>query len=120
MKSISIIGGGLIAYEFKKIHNSNFKLAYYLPSFKFYDNKKIIDFCNKNNIKLTTNIDLLSGSDLIISAGNYYFLKEEFLEENIVINFHGAPLPNYGGSAGPAFALIKKEKKFLLKKNLVN
>ena len=113
MKKISIIGGGLIAYEFiKKIHSSNYKIDYYLPSSKFYDNKNTIDFCKQNNIGLTRYIGKLRNSDLIISAGNYLFLKEDFLTRNFVINFHGAPLPHYGGSAGPAFALIKKEKRF--------
>ena len=114
MKKISLIGGGLIASDFiKKIQASDYNLLYYYPSSKFDNfNKLCISLSEKMKIKITNDINDLNKSDLIISAGNHKLLETDFIQKNIIINFHGAPLPKYGGSVGPSFALINDEKVF--------
>ena len=114
MKKISIIGGGIVASNFiKEIIESDYILYKYFPTSIFsHFNQLAIDTCRDKKIKISSNLKDLSNSDLIISAGNYLLLEKEFLENNHVINFHAAPLPKYGGSAGPSFSLINNEKKY--------
>ena len=114
MKKISIRGGGIVASNFiKEIIESDYILYKYFPTSIFsHFNQLAIDTCRDKKIKISSNLKDLSNSDLIISAGNYLLLEKEFLENNHVINFHAAPLPKYGGSAGPSFSLINNEKKY--------
>ena len=114
MKKISLIGGGLIASNFiKEIVASDYDVQYFYPSSKFDAfNKSCISLCEKMNIKITYNVKDLYESHLIISAGNHKLLEKDLVEKKNVINFHGAPLPKYGGSVGPSFALINNEDSF--------
>tara|TARA_B100001989_G_C24526733_1_gene459116 strand:- start:328 stop:1050 length:723 start_codon:yes stop_codon:yes gene_type:complete len=114
MKKISIIGGGIVASNFiEKISKSKYYIYKYLPTSRFEKFNEIASkSCHDKKVIICSNINDLSDSDLIISSGNHLIIKKEFLEENNVINFHAAPLPKYGGSAGPAFSLINNEQEF--------
>ena len=111
---ISIIGGGPVASEFiKKIYKSHYSIKYYFPTSKFPEfNNLTKSDCSKMDIEIAHHLEELCDSDLILSAGNHKILDKKFIENNFILNFHGAPLPKYGGSAAPAFALINNDKQF--------
>lgn len=52
--------------------------------------------------------------DVILSAGNHFRFTLDYIEKPRVgiINFHAAPLPDYRGSACPAFAILNGERQF--------
>ena len=114
MKKISLIGGGVVSSNFiKEIVDSDYELQYFFPSSKFDDfNKSCITICQEMKINITYEIKDLCESDLIISAGNHKILDEFIIKKKFVMNFHAAPLPKYGGSAGPSFSLINDEEVF--------
>jgi methionyl-tRNA formyltransferase len=60
-------------------------------------------------------LEAVPDCDLIFSAGNnnYIFNAEEIAKaKRGIINFHAAPLPEYAGSAAPAFAILNQESEF--------
>ena len=73
--------------------------------------KKSINLRPRNVIEIHP-INVIKESDIIISAGNHKLINKDFILNNNIINFHAAPLPKYGGSAGPAFALLNNDTKF--------
>ncbi|MBT7250517.1 MAG: hypothetical protein HN877_15055 [Rhodospirillaceae bacterium] len=52
--------------------------------------------------------------DCVVSAGNGHLFTADQLAapNNGVINFHAAPLPDYRGSAAPAFAILEGCENF--------
>ncbi len=52
--------------------------------------------------------------DLIFSAGNTFFFSREYIDlpRLGIVNLHAAPLPDYRGSACPAFAILNGEANF--------
>jgi methionyl-tRNA formyltransferase len=51
---------------------------------------------------------------MIFSAGNGFLFKREYINKPIhgIINFHAAPLPEFRGSATPAFAILNEIPEF--------
>jgi methionyl-tRNA formyltransferase len=59
-------------------------------------------------------LEAVPDCDLIFSAGNHHIFKaaEIAKAKRGIINFHAAPLPEYAGSAAPAFAILNEESQF--------
>jgi hypothetical protein len=59
-------------------------------------------------------LEAVPDCDLIFSAGNHHIFKaaEIAKAKRGIINFHAAPLPEYAGSAVPAFAILNEESQF--------
>jgi methionyl-tRNA formyltransferase len=51
---------------------------------------------------------------IVFSAGNGFLFKREYIDKstNGIINFHAAPLPEFRGSATPAFAILNEKSEF--------
>ena len=57
--------------------------------------------------------------DIVISAGNHHLFEALARPRLGIVNFHGAPLPRFRGSACPAFAILETERQFGVSFHLV-
>lgn len=80
-------------------------------------NPRIARICDASGIRrLTALSDLFAEGqvDVVVSAGNHAIFRDDVLSKprHGVVNFHGAPLPEYRGSACPSFAILHGERDF--------
>lgn len=67
---------------------------------------------NKNYLKKFSDLNKIKQIDTIFSIMNGKILSKKILEKTqLAINFHDAPLPNYGGLYSTSWAIVKGEKK---------
>ena len=82
----------------------------------FLDDKvdPVETICLFNNINIEYNPDSVIGSkfNLALSFGNFHILKQEHIDtfKYGIINFHGAPIQLYKGSAAPAYHILHEDK----------
>lgn len=80
-------------------------------------NQELEVFCNKQSIPVyhdITSFLKLKDIELGFSIGNYSILREPIIRHarRGIIGLHAAPLPEYKGSACPAFAILNSETSF--------
>jgi len=69
-------------------------------------------------VPVVAGLDALAESDqavdLVVSAGNHLIFSAAHIAQHRlgIVNFHAAPLPEYRGSACPAFAILRGETRF--------
>jgi methionyl-tRNA formyltransferase len=81
------------------------------------ENALVLDFASAHGIQCFDSPDDLASFEnlsLSFSIGNGWIFPEHFIERMTgeIINFHAGPLPQYKGSAVPAFAILNEEQHF--------
>jgi methionyl-tRNA formyltransferase len=115
MKKVLFLGSKNIGLEclktlHKKRRHYNYEITGALTNKR---GKKIIDFCNTNNIRLIENLnDILNDTkfDIGISVQYHKILKIKHIKraKEIMLNLHMAPLPEYRGCNQFSYAIIDK------------
>jgi len=83
------------------------------PYYSIERKDEISDFCNLNNIRTYESPDAIFNHnfDLGISYGNYFILNKNHINcfNKGIINFHGADIRKYKGSAAPVFHILEND-----------
>lgn len=119
MKKIVFLGSKLIGLEVFKILISqqkkiNYEIVGLLTNDRGIDLKK---YATKNNILVLNSLDeylTLKKVDIAISVQYHEILKKEHINKvnQIALNLHMAPLPEYRGCNQFSFAILNQEKEF--------
>ena len=92
-------------------------LIVYPSGFDKSMNEVIAEHGRKNKIHIfddPSNLLLEKELWMVFSAGNGFLFKQEYIDKprHGIINFHAAPLPEFRGSATPAFAILNEIAEF--------
>ena len=92
-------------------------LTVYPSGFDKSMNEVIAEHGRKNKIYVfddPSNLLLEKELWMAFSAGNGFLFKQEYIDkpQHGIINFHAAPLPEFRGSATPAFAILNEVAEF--------
>jgi len=119
MKQVVFLGSKEIGLKCLDILNQkskdlNYEIAGVLTNSR---GKKIIDFCKNNNIRLISSLNEylnLPKVDLAISVQYHEILKKIHIDkaDEITVNLHMAPLPEYRGCNQFSYAIIEGVKEF--------
>ena len=119
IKSIVFLGSKSIGYEcLKYLYNQQNKLAVKLVGvLTNARGKKIVEFCENKSLRIIKDLNefLKIGScDIAISVQYHEILKKQqiAIANEIFVNLHMAPLPEYRGSNQFSFAIINSDSRF--------
>ena len=121
LKSVVFLGSKPIGYECLEYLISqkdvlNIKIAGLLThSRKEFGNAHDLNaLANKHEIPIINNLADLPVCDIIYSVQYHQILKQEHIEkaQQIAVNLHMAPLPEYRGSNQFSFAIIDRKNEF--------
>jgi methionyl-tRNA formyltransferase len=119
MKNVVFLGAKKIGYECLKILNSCSKEVDYKIVGVLTNNRgeNIKQYCVKEGIPLLNSLSEyleLNTVDIAISIQYHEILKKEHIDKvnDIIVNLHMAPLPEYRGCNQFSFAIIEGAQKF--------
>jgi methionyl-tRNA formyltransferase len=119
MKNVVFLGSKDIGFKCLEFLFDNQKKFDYnlLGVLTNHRGQKIIDYCNNNNIRIISNLEeyiLMENVDFAISIQYHQILKRIHIDvaNDLTINLHMAPLPEYRGCNQFSFAIINGENTF--------